>query len=132
MKTKILVVLLGGLVLAAGCVSTVNDRHTAAWPLAKDKFEGRYERAPDQVYAAAVEVIRFNGAVERESILNPGPNQARTIEARVNGRKVWVRVEAVDPKITSVFVQVRTKAGGTDLQLTQELQKQIAVRLATR
>jgi len=31
-----------------------------------------------------------------------------------------------------VIVQVRTKGGGSDLELTQELQKQIAVKLATR
>ena len=132
MKTKMLVVLLGGLVLVAGCVKTVNDRHAFAWSLGKDKFEGRYERPVDQVYAAAVEVVKFNGAIARESIINPGPNQVRTIEGKVNGRNVWVRVEAVDPKVTSVIVQVRTKGGGTDLELTQELQKQIAIKLATR
>jgi len=113
-------------------VSTVNDRKTAAWPLVKDQFEGRYERSVDAVYAAAVEVVRLNGAVERESIINPGTNQVKAIEAKVNGRKVWVRVEAVDPKITSVVVQVRTGGGGSDLELTQELQKQIALKLAAR
>ena len=118
--------------LAAGCVSTVNDRSTAAWPLVKDKFEGRYERTPDQVYAAAIEVVKFNGAVARESVISPGTNQVRTIEAKVNGRSVWVRVEAVDAKVASVVVQVRTKGGGSDLELTQEIQKQIAVKLATR
>ena len=127
-----LLVLLGSLVLAAGCVSTVNDRSTAAWPLVKDKFEGRYERTPDQVYAAAIEVVKFNGAVARESVISPGTNQVRTIEAKVNGRSVWVRVEAVDAKVASVVVQVRTKGGGSDLELTQEIQKQIAVKLATR
>jgi hypothetical protein len=132
MKTKMLVVLLGGLVLAAGCVSTVNDRHTFALVPGKDKFESRYERTPDQVYAAALEVIKFNGAVSRESIINPGANQLKTIEAKVSGRSVWVRVQAVDQKVTSVTVQVRTSGGGTDLDLTQELQKQIAVKLAAQ
>ncbi len=132
MKTKMLVALLGGLVLVAGCVGTVNDRHTAAVPFVKDKFEGRYERSMDQVYAAAVEVIRLNGAIAQESVVNPGPTQLKTMEAKVNGRNVWVRVEPVDTKITSVIVQVRTKGGGADLQLTQELQKQIAVQLATK
>jgi hypothetical protein len=132
MKTKMLVVLLGGLVLVAGCVSTVNDRSTAAWPLVKDKFEGRYQRSPDQVYAAAVGVLKDNGAIARESIINPGPTQARTIEAKVNGRNVWVRVEAVDPNVSSVIVQARTKAGGSDQELTHELEKQIALQLASR
>ena len=67
--------LLGALVLVAGCVSTVNDRHTFALSPGKDKFESRYERSVDQVYAAAVEVIKFNGTISRESIINPGANQ---------------------------------------------------------
>jgi hypothetical protein len=132
MKTKMLVTLLGGLVLAAGCVGTVNDRHTAAVPFIKDQFESRYERTPDQVYAAALDVIKFNGTVSRESIINPGANQLQTIEAKVNGRNVWVRIQAVDQKVTSVTVQVRTSGGGTDLDLTQQLQTQIAVKLAAR
>ncbi len=132
MKTKISVVLLGALVLVAGCVKTVNDRHTFAWSPGKDKFEGRYERPVDQVYAAAVDVVKLNGMVTRESIISPGTNQVRAIEGKVNARNVWVRVEAVDPKVTSVTVQVRSKSGGTDLQLTQELQKQIAINLAAR
>ena len=132
MNTKLLVVVLGGIVLVSGCVKTVNDRHTAAVPFVKDQFEGRYERSPDQVYAAALEVIKFNGTVSRESIVNPGANQLQTIEGKVNGRSVWVRVQAVDQKVTAVTVQVRTKGGGSDLDLTQELQKQIAVKLAAR
>ncbi len=132
MKTKISVVLLGALVLVAGCVKTVNDRHTFAWSPGKDKFEGRYERPVDQVYAAAVDVVKLNGMVTRVSIISPGTNQVRAIEGKVNARNVWVRVEAVDPKVTSVTVQVRSKSGGTDLQLTQELQKQIAINLAAR
>jgi hypothetical protein len=132
MKTKMLVVLLGSLVLVAGCVGTVNDRSTPAVPFVKDKFEGRYARTPEQVYAAAEEVLKANGVIERESVLNPGANQVRTIEAKMNGRRIWVRVEPVDTKVSSVVVQVRTSGGGADLELTQELQKQIAVTLATR
>jgi copper(I)-binding protein len=131
MKTKTYVALLGALVLVAGCVHTVNDRHTFALSTKTDKFEGRYERSVDQVYAAAVEVMKSNGTISRETILNPGPNQARAIQAKVNTRDVWVRVEPVDQKVTAVTVQVRNKAG-TDQQLTQELQKQIAINLATR
>ena len=132
MKTKISVVLLGALVLVAGCVKTVNDRHAFKWSPGKSKFESRYERTVDQVYAAALDVIKVNGVVARESIISPGTNQVKSIEGKVNGRKVWVRVEAVDPKVTSVIVQVLTTSGGTDQDLTQEMQKQIAIQLATR
>ena len=38
----------------------------------------------------------------------------------------------MDPKITSVTVQVRTSGGGTDLDLTQQLQNEIAIKLASR
>ena len=123
---------LGALVLVAGCVKTVNDRHTFALAPGKDQFEGRYQRSPSQVYSAAVEVVKLNGAISRESIISPGTtNQIQAIEAKVNSRNVWVRVQAVDASVPAVTVQVRNKAG-TDQQLTQELQKQIAVNLATR
>lgn len=130
MKIKMLLVLLGSLVLVAGCVSTVNDRHAFALSPGKDKFEGHYQRTPEQVYAAAVEVIKFNGTITRETTINPGPGQVRAIEGKVSERSVWVSVQAVDTTVTSVTVQVRTSGGGTDLTLTQELQKQIAIKLA--
>ncbi len=132
MKTKLAAGLLGALVLVAGCVKTVNDRHHFALSPGKDKFESRYERSVEQVYSASADVIRRNGTIARESVLNTSTNAVRTIEGKVNNRKVYVRVEPVDPAITSVKVQVRTKAGGTDLTLTQDLQKQIAIELASR
>jgi hypothetical protein len=129
MNTKMLVLLLGGLVLVSGCVSTVNDRHSFALSPGKDKFENRYKRSVDQVYAAALEVIKASGTVSRETVLNPGTKPVKTIEGKVNGRNVWVRVEPVDGEVTSVKVQVRTSVG-TDQDLTQQLQNQIGVKLA--
>ena len=49
----------------------------------------------------------------------------------MDAKTVWMKVQAVDPKVTEITVQVRTKGGGTDLELARELDKQIAVRLAT-
>lgn len=132
MRMKMLLVLLGGLVLAAGCVSTVNDRHAFALSPGKDTFESRYKRPVNQVYDAAVEVVKQDGTILRETIINPGTNQVKAIEAKVNGRDVWVRVEPVDSTITSVKVQVRTSGGGTDLDLTQQLQNEIGIKLASR
>lgn len=132
MKSKIFIALLGALVLVAGCVSTVNDRHSFALAPGKDMFENRFERPVDQVYAAAVEVVKLNGNLSRESVIYSGTNAVKTIEGKVNTRNVWVRVESVDPKVTSVKVQVRTSGGGTDLDLTQQLQTQIAVKLAAQ
>jgi len=53
----------------------------------------------------------------------------KTCEGKVNQRSVWVRVEQIDPKISSVRVQTRTKGGGTDADLAHELEKQIALKL---
>jgi hypothetical protein len=130
MKAKIFAALFGSLIIAVGCVKTVNDRHAAAWPVGKDKFEGRYERSMDQVYNASVDVVKRMGTVSRESIINPGTNQVKAIEGRINERRIWVRVESVDPRVTSVMVQARTSGGGTDLPLTHEIEKQIGIELS--
>ena len=51
-----------------------------------------------------------------------------TIEASVNQRTVWVKVEPIDDKLTKVTVQARTKLGGGDVALASEIDKQIAIR----
>ena len=100
-----------------------------AFPLVKDKFEARYERSVDQVYDASIFVLKYLGTVSRESIINPGTNEVKAIEGKVNSRTIWVRVQAVDPKVTALTVQARTSLGGTDLTLTHEIEKQIAIKL---
>lgn len=122
--------LLGGAIIVAGCVSTVNEQHTVAVPFAKDRMEGRYERSVDQVFQAAKTVVMNNGTVSRESNLLGGTNTVRTLEGKVNQRKIWVRVEGLDPKVTAVTVQARRGSGGTDQELTHQLEKEIALQLA--
>ncbi len=132
MNPKLLIAFFGIVLVTAGCVKTVNDKHTFGMPLVSDKFEGRYERPVDQVFAAAKEVMQFNGALTSESTLLNTTNNVRTLEGKVNQRTVWIRVEAVDPKVTAVTVQARTKGGGSDKPLVHELEKQIALKLASR
>ena len=132
MRMKMLVVILGGLVVVAGCVGTVNDRHAFALSPGQDTFESRYRRPVNLVYDAAVDVVKSNGTISRETTISPGTNEVKAIEAQISERKVWVRVQAVDPEITSVKVQVRTGGGGKDLNLTQQLQNQIGIKLASR
>jgi len=117
-------------VLAVGCVKTVNDRHTTAWPLVSDKAQARYERSVNQVFDAAKTVMARNGVLSRETTLLGGTNTVRCLEGKVSQRTVWIRVEAVDPTVTALTVQARTKGGGTDRPLTHELDKQIALELA--
>ena len=131
MKLKLWSAILLPLILTGGCVKTVNDSKTAAVPFVKDKVEGRYERSVKDVYDAAVYVIKFNGTLQNTSVLYDTTQTAQTIEGRVNKRRIWIRVEPVDAKVTSVVVQARTSAGGTDMNLAHELEKQIALQLVS-
>jgi Protein of unknown function (DUF3568) len=112
-----------------GCVPTVTGRSTGGVPFVKDAVEGHYERSVDQVFEAAKEVVKFNGTLVNESILHSETNTVKTVEGKINQRNVFVRVEAMDPKVTGVVVQTRTKGGGTDIDLAHEVEKQIALKL---
>ncbi len=129
MKTTIFVVLLGALLAGAGCVGTVTGRTKAGVPFVKDWVEGRYERPVDQVFEAAKDVVKFNGTLLNESTLHSATNLTRTIEGKVNQRNVFIRIEALDPKVTGIVVQTRTSGGGTDLNLAHEIEKQVALKL---
>jgi hypothetical protein len=131
MKTPFLALLAitGLAALSVSCVGTVGGRTTAGVPFVKDKVEGRYERPLDEVFTAAKEVIKFNGTLGTESVLHGQTNLVKTVEGKVNQRSVWVRVEQLDPKVTGVVVQTRTKGGGSDIDLAHELEKQIALKL---
>ncbi len=134
MKMKFFVALLGLAVLAVGCVNTVGGRKKAGVPFIKDKIQARYQVPIDQVYNAAKEVIQTKGVLVSENILhnqtNTVNNLAKIVEGKVNQRSVWVRVEQVDPKISDVTVQTRTSAGGSDIDLAAQIDKEIALKLA--
>jgi len=130
MKTKFFAALVGIAIVTAGCVKTVSDTHTATVSFGKDSVEGRYPRTMDQVYLAAMQVIQNNGAVITEFIPHDTTNIVRSLQGKVDQSDVWVRVEVVDPRITSVVVQARTKWGNKDIDLAHELEKEIALQLA--
>jgi hypothetical protein len=131
MKTKIFAALVGIALVATGCVSTVTDTHTAAMvPFGRDSVEGRYQRTVDQVYQASVQVIQHNGVVITEFIPHDTTNTVRSLLGKVNQCDVWLRVEAVDPQITQVAVQARTKWGNSNIDLAHEMEKEIALQLA--
>jgi hypothetical protein len=119
-------VLAAALVLAAsvlvGCVSTLDGRHQVGVPFVKDRVEGRYERPVLDCWTAAKDVLNSNGRIYSEDHLKS------TLEASVNERTVWVRVEPLDQKVTRVIVQAR---GGGSIDLASEIKSQIAIRLAT-
>jgi hypothetical protein len=133
MKMKIFAVTAFGALLLAGigCVSTVSGTKTAGVPWIKDSMEGNYARTVDQAIDAAKAVIRANGTLVNETTqYSAETNSVRTVEGKVNDRRVWVRVSEREPKVTQVLVQTRNSAGGSDLGLAHELEKQIALKLA--
>jgi hypothetical protein len=127
MKLKIVAPLcaLALALIVSGCMTSVDGRQHAGVPFVKDKLESRYERSPMEIWQAAKDVLSFNGKLYSEDVMRS------TLEASVNTRTVWVKVEPADQQTTRVVVQARTKSGGTDLELASEIDKQIALRLAT-
>jgi hypothetical protein len=115
---------IGGSIMS-GCVASVDGRQHLGVPLVKDSLEARYERSPMEIWNAAQEVLKYNGRLYGRDDLTS------TLEASVNTRTVWVKVEPLDDRVTRVIVQTRTKGGGPDLELASEIDKQIALRLAT-
>jgi hypothetical protein len=109
----------------SGCVNTIDGRQQVGLPMVKDKIQSSYERSPMEIWKAAKDVLAFQGKLYSEDVMRS------TLEASVNTRTVWVRVDPVDQKSTRVTVQARTKGGGSDIELASEIDKQIAIRLAT-
>src|SRR5215510_4737650 len=114
-----------GLGLTAGCVSDLDGHKHMAVPFQKDTRVAQYEFPLEKVFSAAKEVLAHDGRLTGENTIS------KTLEATIDQRKVWVRVEAVDPALTRVQVQCRTKGGNSDLALASEVDKRIALRLAT-
>lgn len=127
MKTKIFGLLLMSVMvgLLSGCVETVDGRSQAGVPFIKDKVVGEYERSVPQVVQAAAAVIKRNGELTSNNTVN------NSLEGKVNKVSVFVKVDELDANkpVTEVQVEARTRAGGTDLDLAHEIEKQIALEL---
>ena len=114
-----------GTMLLSGCVGTIDGRKAAGVPFTKDKLERRYERTTHEIWDAAKDVLKYNGRLYSEDMVQS------TLEATVDQRTVWVRIEEVDPKVSKVTVQARTKAGLGDVETASWIIEQIGVRLVT-
>ena len=133
MKKKIFVVLAGAavaVVAVTGCVQTVSDTNTFALSPGRDTVSGRYARPMDQLYQASVAVITRDGVLVTEYVPHDYTNAVRQLQGRVNDRKVFIRVEQVDSRVSQVDVEARTKYGVSDVDLVHELEKEIALELA--
>ena len=119
----VLPLLAGLLVATSGCYKTMDNRSKMGVPFKKDKIAGQYERSIDQVQAGARKVLQYNGAIVSDDIVN------RVIVGKVDTRTVYVKLTELEPTLTQVQVQARTKGGGTDIDLAAEIDKQIALQL---
>lgn len=134
MKINFFLALAGlAIVAATGCVGTVDGNKAGGLPLIRNKIEARYDRPADEIFAAAKEVVAFNGVLLHEGTLFGQTNAvnqiARTVTGNVNECRVYIRIEQIEPKISALTIQTLTKAGGSDLDLAASLDKQIALKL---
>jgi len=125
MKTRVLtaLALFCLLAFANGCYSTVDGHSKMGMPFTKDSIDSRYERPVDQIFAAAKDVLILNGTLVGENTV------AHTLEAKVDNNTVGVKVEAVEPNISHVIVQVRNKSGFSNIDLASQIDKRIALQL---
>ena len=119
----------GAAVLATGCVQTVSNTNSLATTWSKDTVSGRYNRSVDQVYQAAVNVVSTDGALVTEYIPHDNTNSVRSLEGRVNDKKVWVKVSSVDGNLSQIDVESRSKYGVSDIDLSHQLEKEVALKL---
>src|SRR5688572_32961043 len=103
------------LLVGAACKTPPGGNHPVFVSPGKDTIVSRYERPVEQIFAAAKEVLRFNGTLYGENTI------AHTLEAKVDTRTVWVQVEEVEPKTSQVKVMARTKARMADIDLAAEI-----------
>ena len=115
----------GGLLWVTGCVSTVDGRKTAGVPFLSDSVQTQYDWPIASVWKAVKATLSSAGTLTVENVAG------NTLEAKVDKTTVWVAVDALSPKSTQTIIQVRTKMGGTDKPLAHNIDKEIAVRLAT-
>jgi hypothetical protein len=98
--------------------------------LSADQLENRYPVTLTQGFEAAKRALASYGKVSRELNLLESTNEVRALEGEANGRSVWVRVEALEPKVTSVKVQARSTWSGSDIQTAHDVATRIALELS--
>ena len=113
------------LVAGTGCTQTVSGSRKATIPLAKNTIQSRYNRPVAEIFTAARNVLSHYGTLTGENTINS------SLEAQVDNRSVYVRVDEVEPGVSRVQVQAIRKGGAGDVDLAAEIDKLIALKLAT-
>lgn len=109
--------------LAAGCYNTASGGKKVGVPFVKDKIESRYQAPVSQIWRASKEVLSFHGTLYGENTIN------NTLEANVDSRTVYIKIDEVEPGVSRIVTQARTKSRLADVDLAAEIDKQIALRL---
>ncbi|MCW5559115.1 MAG: hypothetical protein KIT22_14960 [Verrucomicrobiae bacterium] len=110
--------------VSSGCYSTETGRTKFGVPFAKDSIVSRYNRPVTSVFGAAKEVLAFNGTLTSENLID------NTVTAKADSKTIYVKVTEPEAGIAQITTQVRGSAGGADLDLASEIDKQIALKLA--
>lgn len=128
MKTILSAILVAGCLLtsATGCYSTVEGKSRVGVPFLKDRITSLYERSPDAVFAAAKEVLAFNGTLTGENTVTS------TLTAKIDNATVWVKVQEVEPGVTQIQTQARGKGSGSKVAIASEIDKQVALKLQSQ
>ena len=112
-----------------GCVHTVTENQPGQLPAYRDRVEMRYQKPLEVVFEAGKRALNSYGNITSEGKVFATTNAVRIVEGQVNGRSVYMRMEQLDPQVTSAIVQVRTKLGGTDLRVAADIVRRIAVEM---
>jgi len=107
------------LLFGAGCYSTEEGNLKFGSPIGRDTIVSRYERPFDQVRNAAIAVLKRNGTLTGDDRVK------NVLTARIDRHTVWVQLDGSEPKIVKVSTQARGSAGGPDVDLASEIDKQI-------
>ena len=118
-----LLVISGALFSTTGCYTTLDNRTKFGAPVSKDNITSRYQRNMAEIREATRKVFEYNGTLTGDDTVT------NTITSIIDTRTVQVRILELGDGVTEVITQVRTKNGGTDIELAAEIDKQIALQL---
>lgn len=110
-------------IVAPGCYTTIDGGTKIGMPLVRDKLISRYERSPDQVFEASKRVLADMGTLVAEDTIN------KVVKARVDNNNVWIKVQEIEPGVSEVTTQVRSRTGTPNIPMTAEIDKRIGLQL---
>lgn len=109
-------------ILVGACHTTLEGRLKPGLP-GKDTIVSRYEVPYAEVYEAAKSVLKDTGTLVSDDQVS------NTMRARVDNNTVWVKLDSLEPRLTTLSVEARTSGGAAHVELASEIDKRIYGRL---